>query len=543
MAAGGTAFLAACGGSGDNTSSGSASDRPAQGSTAIPSAANAGTPKRGGTIKISNYLNPRHLDNLEGTSSQAIMLAGAQDALLGYDVGPGVAPNQQKLHPALVTAMPEYADPTTLVVKLNPAAKWQGGGAVTADDVKYTLERVKNGAATFTYKPQLRVIDSITVVDPQTLQIKTGEPSAALVPYLASPNLSIASKAAMERLGDYKQTVVGSGPYKVERFEPNVQLTLTRDPQYWQGDGKEGWADRIEWSIIQDDSTRLAAYQAGKHDIEGLYPFLSVEMKQQITAADTKFFEGQTQYGAYIVMNTTKPPFTDERVRQAVQLAINRQQMIATWCGGAGKINGPISTAYAEWAFSQDDMLKRPGFRAQKAPDLEEAKKLLQAAGVSNLTIPAIGGQDHQSASPMLQIARNNLQPIGITLDVQIIENATADNRVRSGDFVIIQRPYTTRVDPSDILVTDYHSSSPQAWALAKDSTLDAMIEKQAQTLDAKARKPLIDEIQNYLLTKSYNAYTVERDAWVGYREPKIKGFYYNLYSRGAALRNTWVTE
>jgi peptide/nickel transport system substrate-binding protein len=540
-AGGSAALLAACGG-GSGGDSGAASSgagtTPAAGRSA-PAAA-AGPPKRGGTIRISNYLNPLHLDNLQGSSSQAILLAPAMDALLAYQTGPDVGVNSQKLKLGLAAAMPEYADPTTLVVKLNPAAKWETGQPVTAEDVKFTLERVRDGAPTYTYKPQLSIISNVTAVDPQTVQIKTTAPSAALISYLAGPNVSIVNKEAYERLGDYKQTVVGSGPYKVERFEPNIQLSLVRTPNYWNAD-KEGWADRIEWSIIEDDSTRLAAYQAGKHDIEGLFPFLSVEMKKQVEASDTEFFEGQTQYGAYIAMHAQKAPFNDERVRKAFQLTLNRQQMIATWCGGKGKMNGPIAAAYSDFALSQDDLAKRPGFRGQKAQDIAEAKKLLEAAGVRSLTVPALGGERHQSASPMLQIMRTNLQQVAVTLDLQIMENATVDSRVRAGDYIVVQRPYTTRVDPTDVLVTDYHSRSPQAWCQAKDTTLDAMIDKQASTLDARERKRLVDEIQEYLLDKSYYVYTVDRDAWVGYRPKKVAGFIYNLYARGAALRDTWV--
>jgi peptide/nickel transport system substrate-binding protein len=546
LAGAGLAVTAACGSSSSNNTANTTNapgPKSAGTQTAAPasgSAAAGAQPKQGGTIRISMYLNPPHLDILQGNSSQFIPLAAAQDALLSYDVGPQVPANEQRFKPGLAQSMPEQVDPTTLTFKLDPAARWQGGDLVTADDVKFSLELIKNGSASYSSHPQLRVIDSVTAVDPRTVQVKLTQPSAAMVAYLASPNVSIVPAAAYQRLGDFKKEVVGSGPYKLDHFEPNVLLTFVRDPQYWRA-GQQGWADRIEWSIIQDDSTRLAAYQAGKHDIEGLYPFLSSEMKDQVTAPDTKFYDALTNYASYLLMNTTKPPFSDERVRKAVQLAINRQQMIATWANGKGKLNGPMAAVYPQWAFTQDDLAKRPGLRPQKDQDLADAKKLLEAAGTKTLSVPAIGGQDYQSASPMLQVARNNLAAVGISLDLQIIDNQTLKNRLMANDFVFSQYPYTTRVDPDDILVTDYHTVSASAWARPKDTTLDQMIDKQSQTLDAAARKRQVDDIQNYLLDKCYYAYTIDRDAWVGYRPAKIAGFYYNLYSRGAALRNTWL--
>lgn len=163
--------------------------------------------------------------------------------------------------------------------------------------------------------------------------------------------------------------MVGSGPYKLDRFEPNVSIRLVRNPEHWNS-GAEGWADTIDWSIIQEDSTRLAAYHAGKHDIEGLYPFPEPGDAQAIKTSDTEFTEGLTNYGDYLIPNNTKAPFNDERVRKAFHLAINRQQMIATWeRQGPGQRPDPRDL-HGVRAYP-GRVAQAPGLRAQKRSGLE----------------------------------------------------------------------------------------------------------------------------------------------------------------------------
>jgi len=538
----GTALVAAVGAAcGDDDDDGGESASSGGGASPAAGSPVAQQPRRGGTIKISMYLNPPHLDALQGTSSQAIPLATVQDALLGYEAGPGVGANEQKLRPALAAALPEQPDEMTFTFKSNPAAKWSDGTPVTADDVKFTLEQIKSATVgAYSQKAQFQVIQSVSAVDKNTVSIKTTRPSAALTRYLSESTASIVPAAIYQQLGDFKKEVVGSGPYKLDRFEPSVSIRLVRNPDHWNGSA-EGWADTIDWSIIQEDSTRLAAYQAGKHDIEGLYPFLSEDMRKQIEGTGTEFLEGLTNYGTYLIPNNTKAPFNDERVRKAFHLAINRQQMIATWGNGKGQVNGPIPAVYTDFAFSQDELLKRPGLRAQKDQDLKDAKALLEQTGFESLDVDAIGGMDYQTAGPFLQVARNNLAAIGVNLNIQLIDNQTVRARHQSGDFTFSSTPHTTVADIDGLLISDYRSDSALAYGRPKDSALDLMIDKQSQTLDAAERKRLVNEIQDYVLNKAYYMYTTDRTVWVAYRATAVSNFHYNLYSRGAALRQTWL--
>ncbi|MBP9946454.1 MAG: ABC transporter substrate-binding protein, partial [Vicinamibacteria bacterium] len=479
----GTALVAAVGAAcGDDDDDGGGSAFPGGGTSPAAGSPIAQQPRRGGAIRISMYLNPPHLDALQGTSSQAIPLAAVQDGLLGYEAGPGVGVHEQKLRPALAAALPEQQSATSMTFKLNPAAKWSDGTAVTASDVKFTLEKIKGGAGSYSAKAPFQVLESVDAIDPQTVTIKTSRPSAALMRYLSEPTAFIVPAAAYQRLVDFKKEVVGSGPYKLDRFEPNVSIRLVRNPEHWNS-GAEGWADTIDWSIIQEDSTRLAAYHAGKHDIEGLYPFLSQEMRKQIESSDTEFTEALTNYGTYLIPNNTKAPFNDERVRKAFHLAINRQQMIATWGNGKGQVNGPIPAVYTEFALTQDELLKRPGLRAQKDQDLKDARALLDQAGIKSLDVDAIGGQDYQTAGPMLQVARNNLAAIGVNLNIQLIDNQTVRARHQSGDFTFSSTPHTTVADIDGLLISDYRSDSALAFARPKDSALDSMIDKQSQAM------------------------------------------------------------
>ncbi len=502
--------------------------------------ASAQQPKVGGTLKTAGNIAFNHLDVLhaDGNSGrEGIYLGVVYEPLLDWDVGPNVDAHAQKLVPGLAASIPESPDPATLVIKINPAAKFSTGAPVTAEDVKFTLDMVREKG---NFKAQLRGVDSVAATDAKTVQLKLKRPSAALLSYLASPGVSIVPKADYERLGDFKEQVIGSGPYKLDSYEAKTRVALIRDANHWKG-GKEGFAERIEWSVIPDASTRLAAYQAGRTDLEGLYPFMSKSQRDQVASNDTEFFTAITPYNTVAYLNTAKPPFNDERVRKALNLAINRQEIMATWAEGAGKFGGPLPPVMSSWALSQDELGKLPGFRASKDEDIKEAKRLLEAAGNANPEFNLTIVQGTQTSSPITQVVARSIERAGFKPKIDTVEVLASTNKLQAGDFHALVLGSTSQLDPDDVLSTFYHSTSPRNYVKTNDKRLDDMIDKQSAELNQQERKKQIDEIQKYIIDKTFYGYTVDADAFVAYRKAKLRGYYYNLYSRTRALRFAWL--
>ncbi len=294
--------------------------------------AEVGQPKRGGLLRVRGY-DPPHFDpHLTQNFKTHCTLSFVYSKLLRYKVGAGVQPGTFIVEPDLAERW-DTPDDTTYVFHLRKGVKWHNkpplnGRELVAEDVKYTFDRFLTEPGN-PLRAVLELVDRVEVVDRYTVQFLLKEPFVWLVNKLAG--MAIIAREAVEHSGDLKkpEAAIGTGPFLLERYEPNVKTVFKRNPDYFRQE--QPYVDGVEWFVLEDDSTGLAMYRTGQLDAG---PWHGWAVRQQDLEA-LKQSHPHLVYQDYlanvagaIFMRTDQPPFNDVRVRRAISHAIDRQGLI-----------------------------------------------------------------------------------------------------------------------------------------------------------------------------------------------------------------------
>jgi peptide/nickel transport system substrate-binding protein len=322
-----------------------------------------GPPTRGGILRVRGY-DPPHFDphftlNVRTNAT----LSFAYSTLVRYQVGADVRPGTFTIEPHLAERW-EQPDDTTYIFHLRQGVKWhnkppRNGRECVADDVKFTYDRFRAEPAN-PLRFTLEAVDRIEVVDRYTVQFLLKEPFVWLVNVLANPYSTwIIAPEVVQQFGDLKkpESVIGTGPFLLERYEPNVKTVFKRNPDYFLTD--QPYVDGVEWLVLDDPSTGLAMYRTGQIDC-GPAPQWSV--RQQDLDALKKSHPHlvyqdylSTVTNAVLYLRTDLPPFTDVRVRRALSLAIDRQGLIeAVYM--RGEPTPAIARGATEWSLPIDQL-------------------------------------------------------------------------------------------------------------------------------------------------------------------------------------------
>ena len=408
-------LAAACGGS-------------SSGSSASPTAA-GGEPKKGGALRvgIGGGSAKDTLDAMTATSDPQIMTQKQiYDGLMGWD-------EKSQLVPLLAESYEASTDAKTWTVKLKSGLQFSNGASVTADDVIFSYERILDpktaaiGAAGLaSLKP-----GNIKKVDDLTVQFVLDSPSAIFYEELAYYNNGIVPATGYDPLT--AEGAIGTGPWVCTSFQPGQQLDFKANPNYW---GTGPYADTMSFIEFSDPTAKLNALLGGTIDYAVL-----VDAAQVATVQGTpgfKILEAKTGGWDPITMRVDKKPFDDERVRQAMRLIVDRQQMIDQAYGGFGWLGNDIYAPYD------------PGYPKdlpQRVQDLEQAKSLLKQAGYdNNLTVTlncstATGAADVQAS----QVFAEQAKGAGVTVKVNKVDPSAYWNTGNYGTYTFAWTFWATR--------------------------------------------------------------------------------------------------
>ena len=232
--------------------------------------AEAGQPKRGGILRVRGT-DPPHFDHhLTLNFKTNTTLSFAYSTLVRYKVGADVRPGTFTVEPHLAERW-EQPDDTTYVFHLRQGVKWHNkpplnGRELVADDVKFTYDRFLTEQGN-PLRYVLESVDRVEVVDRYTVKFILKEPFVWLVNVLANPHGTwIIAPEVVQQFGDLKkpESVIGTGPFILERYEPNVKTVFKRNPDYFLKD--QPYVDGVEWLVLDDPSTGLAMYRTGQID-------------------------------------------------------------------------------------------------------------------------------------------------------------------------------------------------------------------------------------------------------------------------------------
>jgi peptide/nickel transport system substrate-binding protein len=479
-------------------------------------------PKRGGVLRLpvtgSNAsLNPYIVSGSPSTLPDAVY-----ERLLGRDVKPGVNwSEEEKLGPGLAEKW-DRSDQNTYTFNLRKDATWHDGKPFTADDVIYTFNFLKD-AKSLPASARVRNVKSIEALDPYTLRVITVTPAPDFLKEDIL-NIYVASKHVAAEGKELETAAIGTGPFKLKQFDKTAGWTSVRNDAYWMKGVP--YLDGVAGHYISDRGTMTAAMAVGNLDVMNLGDKPQLEsalgVKPDMTAE--KFY-GANGYG--IIFALDKPPFSDVRVRRAINLAIDRQDMIEKGAFGDGIANPPgIAGWITSLAMPQEDLLKLPGYNpATRQQDVALAKQLLAESGVGKIQAKLSFSGEATNARPIAEVAASQLKDVlGMELTLAPLDRATLAK-------VEQDVSYEMHVGNFSRGRSDYQQKLHSKGSLNKkgpyDPELDAILDKYVASFDEAETQRLSRQMQRLLYDKAYFIGAIERGIYTVY-QPWVHDFLNN---------------
>ena len=458
----------------------------ANGRAAVSAYGQADSPTPGGSTIWAQELDPVSLD--PHTTSNFSSVQGVEhtyQSLTMYD-------EELNVIPCLAESW-ETPDDTTYVMKLRQGVLWHDGSEFTADDVKYSLERLLAPETAGPYATWFNAIETIDVIDPHTVQLNLSAPFGPLLANFAAMRGSAIVKNNAADEMNLQIQAVGTGPYMMQDYVPESHFTLVKNENYWE----EGlpYVDEVTFKILVEEDARVAALRSGQIG----YAYLTVEGAERV--ADEASVEVMQSPKAWLVahfMNTFREPYTDVRVRQAISMAVDRQEVIDKAVGGAGVLSGPMPTGHGDWFIPVESLpYKR---------DLEGAKALLAEAGFPDGFKTTITSSpqypEFVAASVVLQ---QQLAQIGIDAEVIQLEwgqFVSDTSRAEGWNYDMKITAFTFYPDPDGYFYNPWHTDSSSNYTYSNPA-YDAIVEEARATLDLEARHDLYNQAAQILLEES----------------------------------------
>ena len=511
--------------------------------------ASAQTPKRGGVFRIS-AADPSHFDpHLTVGWSTHIALSFTHSRLLKHKAGPSVTPGSFPIEGDLAEYWGQTGD-TTYAFKLRRGVRWHpkppmNGRELTAEDVKYSYERFL-GPVNNPNRSVLEEIDKVEAVDRYTVRITLKAPYAWFLDALAHTVTWIVPREAVEQHGDLKrpEACIGTGPWMLERYEPNARLVWVRNPDYFVSDLP--YADGVEAAMGGDAASRFAGWLGGHYDFApgagGVVRRLDLDTARR-RKPGLQTAEFLWMISSYAAMKLDQEPFRDVRVRRAVALATNFREVLdaSALAQGQGALTPAVPPALVEWSIPIDQ-LSAQGRRLYEQ-DTAAATRLLSEAGYPNgIKVPFETGTFGSDWMDAVQIYLRAWKSAGIDAELKIKETGAFVSSAMLGRFDRMMLAMRGGVLFPDTYLAALHlpGQRPNSSGV-NDPKLTDMIRLQRRTLDVGKRRDILWDIQRYLSEQVSNLYgpTARVDAaW----EPYVRNFAPNVGNdSGGRLMAAWL--
>ena len=451
--------LAACGGNQENNGSGGGT---------------AGGYKN--TLTWAQGADVTSLDPHQGKETPAVQVnTQIFDTLVTVD------PETNEVVPQIAESW-EQTDDQTYVFKIREGIKFHDGSDLTAEDVKFSLDRARNSAAVSYI---VNFIEEVTVDDDHTVTVKTTAPYAPTLRNLAIPFAAIVPKAFVEADENaFIQNPVGSGPYKFVEWNHGDHVTLKAFDDYYAGKPE---TENLIMKVIPETSQRTIALETGEVDLA--YDLAVNDIPKVNSDDKLTVYEIPSLTCWYVSMNMNKKPFDNPKVREAMSMAIDRQTIIDTINAGSGQTADAIIAPAVFGYYSTGVKEYNP----------TKAKELLAEAGYPNGFSTTLWVNDNQSRIEMCQAMQAMLLEVGVQCNLEVLEFGSFISRTTAGDHDLAYFGWTTSSGDADYSYYSLEHSTQQGAAgnrsFLADPDVDKLIEEARSNTNEEERKELYKEL------------------------------------------------
>ena len=449
----------------------------------------AGSP--GGTVRMAQIVPAAAIDPVKIADGGGVtVLSQVAETLV-------LSARNLTAEPVLAESWSPNKDGTVWTFKLRQGVKFHSGKPMTADDVVATFDRLanpdngSNALSVFTgmlSKGGTRKVDDHTVEF--HLDVANGN-----FPYAVSTDNYNAVVLPADYTGDFEKDMNGTGPFKLEKYTPKVGASFVRNPDYWGG---QVMPDRIEASFYNDYQPQILALQGGQIDVIQQVPVL--QGVGLLNDPNIDIITTPSTAHQQVHMRTDLDPFKDKRVRRAIALCLDRPKIVQGLMKGKAQLgnDSPFAAAFP----STDKTV------AQREKNIAEAKKLMEAAGMSKGFHTTLTTEKYLEIPDFAVLIQNAVKPIGGAIKVNVL-----DQGAYYGDAVYGKSPWLD----SDMGITDYgHRGVPNVFLSAplmsdgtwnaahfKNGEYDKLVAGYIAALDIEAQRAAAGKIEKLLLDET----------------------------------------
>jgi peptide/nickel transport system substrate-binding protein len=431
-------------------------------------AAPTGPPQPGGRLRVG-LAGGGAADSLDAHSSVSTTdiarVVNLYESLVYRD-------ENYELKPLLATKVTPSPDAQVWTVDLRPDVLFHDGRPVTGKDVAASFKRITNPDDPKSGAAALAILDDVVIINDHRVEFRLNSPNAAFDDALGQYTLGIVP-------ADYDPAnPVGTGPFKYKSFAPGRNSVFVRNEHYWRDN--EPYLDELEILNFSDEDALINALLSTQVDAIGQIPLALLE----VIDADPRISILESETGAWMpfTMRVDRPPFDDNRVRQAFRLVVDRQQMIEQVLSGNGSLGNDMYSPFD------------PGYPShlpQRVQDIARAKELLADAGYPDgLTVELVTAPIQSGAVEAAQVFAQQAAAAGITVKIRQVDVTTffGDSYLQwdfAQDFYYT-RNYLPQVNASTLPTAPFNETH---W---DHPEFNALVKKATGTVDPQERNALI---------------------------------------------------
>lgn len=506
--------------------------------------------KSGGTLRMTHRDNAPSGSILEeATNSTTEPFMGVYNNLVMYDQQKPIN-SEETLVPDLASSWAWDASMTKLTFKLREGVKWHDGKPFSAADVKCTFDLILGKSKEKLRKNPRRVWFN------NLKDVEAGEGEATFV--LENPQPGFIHLLASGYSPIYPchvdpQTMrtapIGTGPFKFVEWKRNESMTFVKNPDYWKK-GKP-YVDRVEWRIVPNRSTRILAFGAGEFDVTFSVDITVPLIKDVKAKSPDAICELRpTNVSTNLIVNRDKPPFDNPKVRQAMDMALDRDAFITILSEGKNDKAGALLPApEGQWGLTKEELSKIPGYGSSE--DVEkarvEARKIMQELGYSekNTLKVKISTRDIAVYRDPAVILIDQLRSIFIEGELEVVDTSIWHAKVARKDYTVGLNLTGIGVDDPDAgLMENYACKSERNYTQYCNPEVEKLIFAQSREIDKEKRKALVKEIQLKLIADVARPIIFSgRNATCWH--PHVKGLvsHHNSIYNGARYEDVWLDK
>lgn len=408
--------------------------------------------------------------------------------------------------PLLAESVKTSADGLSYTFTLRPGIKFHNGAPLTAEDVVWSWKRYLAPAtqwqclAQFDGRGGRTKVEAVSASDARTVVFRLAQPAALFLAEMASIQCgagAILHKDSVAADGSWKEPI-GTGPFTLKEWRRGQYLELARFAGYQARAGeRDGYTgnktplvDAVRFVFIPDESVARAALIRGDVDV---MPFLSPESRQDLVKRKTFTVGGATTPVMNTVLLQTRDPLLkDVRLRRALALAMDGEQLAQVVSGGQTGYNGSVVASVSPYYGAVEK-------QAYKR-DLERARALAKEAGYTGQPIKMLTNRRYPDSYQSALVLQAMARQAGINLEVEVLEWAAQLERYTKGDYQAMAFPYSARLDPAQVFDAVMGPKDTQPRKVWDNPAAQAWLQESVVTADKARRQALFDQLHNAMI-------------------------------------------